>query len=145
MIIREDNLLNIRIFPDDARVLLAALPQASLGRVFVLFPDPWPKRRHHKRRFVSVENLDALARVMKDEAELRIATDDVDYLRWALFHLLEHAAFIWEAERPQGWSERPADWPATRYEEKAELEGKKVAYLRFRRCRRYAEKLAKRG
>ena len=139
------DLRNVRIFPDDARMLLAALPPASLGRVFALFPDPWPKKRHHKRRFVSQENLDALARVMKDGAELRLATDDVGYLRWVLSHLLGHAAFVWEVERPQGWRERPADWPATRYEAKAEREGKKVAYLRFRRRRRSAEKPAKRG
>ncbi|MCE2509453.1 MAG: tRNA (guanosine(46)-N7)-methyltransferase TrmB [Alphaproteobacteria bacterium] len=143
--IETEDLQNIRIFPDDARALLTALPPQSLGRVFILFPDPWPKKRHHKRRFVSTETLDALARVMKEGAELRLATDDAGYLRWMLFHLLGHAAFAWEAKGPGGWRERPADWPATRYEAKATREGRKIAYLRFRRRPGKGEKPAKRG
>ncbi|TMJ72452.1 MAG: tRNA (guanosine(46)-N7)-methyltransferase TrmB, partial [Alphaproteobacteria bacterium] len=79
---------NVRLFTDDARLLLAALPRQSLSRVFILFPDPWPKRRHHKRRLVAPATLDLLAAAMTDSAELRLATDDRDYLAWMLEHTL---------------------------------------------------------
>ena len=109
---------NIRLFTDDARFVMQALPPQSLSRVFVLFPDPWPKTRHHKRRFVQRSNLDVLARLMVPGAELRLATDDPSYLPWMVEHACTHAAFEWLAERPQDWRARPADWPPTRYEEK---------------------------
>jgi tRNA (guanine-N7-)-methyltransferase len=124
---------NIRLYPDDARALLAALPDASVGRVFVLFPDPWPKSRHHRRRFIAPPQLDLLARVMRPGAELRLATDHIDYLRWMLLCLLDHPAFRWCARGPADWRGRPADWPPTRYEEKALEKGLVPAYLRFER------------
>lgn len=123
---------NIRLFTDDARLLIAALPEKSLGRVFVLFPDPWPKTRHHKRRFVQASTLDQLARAMKAGAELRLATDDPSYLPWMVEHASRHPAFEWLAERPGDWRLRPADWPPTRYEQKM-LAGHRPAFLRFRR------------
>lgn len=126
-------LRNVRILVDDARLLIRALPEACLGRVFVLFPDPWPKARHHKRRFVSSEMLTELARVMKKGAELRLATDDVDYLRWMLERAPVHPDFEWLAEGPGDWRERPADWPPTRYEQKAIAAGRTPTFLRFRR------------
>jgi tRNA (guanine-N7-)-methyltransferase len=128
-------LTNIRIFADDARLLLDGLEPGSLGRVFILFPDPWPKRRHHKRRLVAPETLDRLAIVMQPGAELRLATDDPGYLAWMLEHLTAHPAFAWLARRPVDWRERPADWPATRYEEKARAAGRTSAFLRFARRR----------
>ena len=124
-------LANIRIFPDDARVLLDALAPASLDRVFILFPDPWPKTRHHKRRLVSTATLDRLAVLMRPRAELRLATDDRDYLAWILEHATAHPDFEWLARRPADWRERPADWPPTRYEEKARAAGRTPAFLRF--------------
>lgn len=126
----------IRLFRGDARHLLDLLPSQSLDRVFVLFPDPWPKLRHHKRRFVQPETLDRLADVMKDEVELRLATDDMSYARWMLTHLIAHRAFEWLAEGPDDWRSRPPDWPETRYEAKARAAGRKCVYLRFRRCAR---------
>jgi len=120
---------NIRIHEGDAREVVAALPDGSLSRVFILFPDPWPKARHHKRRFVQMELLDALARVMKSGAELRFASDDPGYLAWTLERLMAHPAFEWTAARAQDWLTRPADWPPTRYEAKA-LHGP-PAFLRF--------------
>ncbi|MDE3116479.1 MAG: tRNA (guanosine(46)-N7)-methyltransferase TrmB, partial [Pseudomonadota bacterium] len=99
--------------------IIEALPAASLGRVMILFPDPWPKTRHHKRRFIQSEMLDALARVMTPGAELRFATDDPGYLCWALERLVAHPAFAWTAHRADDWRQRPADWPQTRYEAKA--------------------------
>jgi tRNA (guanine-N7-)-methyltransferase len=121
----------IRIHEGDAREIIAALPDASLGGVFILFPDPWPKTRHHKRRFVQMGMLDALARAMKPDAELRFASDDAGYLAWALERLTAHPAFCWTAKSVLDWTTRPEGWPATRYEMKA-LHGP-PAYLRFRR------------
>ena len=137
--IRDRTLSNIRVFDDDARLLLAALPAASLGRVFILFPDPWPKKRYHKRRLVSPATLGLLAFAMQDGAELRFASDDASYLRWTLAHVLGHGGFEWLAEGPGDWRRRPADWPQTRYEEKAEKAGRRCSFLRFRRRPRGAE------
>jgi tRNA (guanine-N7-)-methyltransferase len=120
---------NIRLYSDDARNIIEALPDASLARVFLLFPDPWPKTRHHKRRFVQMEMLDQLARVMKPGAEFRFASDDAGYLNWTLERLMAHPAFEWTATRAEDWYARTADWPQTRYEAK-ELHGK-PAFLRF--------------
>jgi tRNA (guanine-N7-)-methyltransferase len=131
--IEHGRLHNIKIFADDARLLIAALPQSSIDRVFILFPDPWPKRRHEKRRIISREILDALAVVMTDGAELRLATDDRNYLFWMLERVTDHAAFKWLAGGPSDWSERPEDWPPTRYEEKARAAGRVPVFLRLRR------------
>ena len=124
---------NVRIFPDDARLLLDALPPASIGGVFILFPDPWPKQRHHKRRLVARGTLDRLAGVMQPGAELRLATDDRDYLGWMLEHTTSHPNFAWLARGPADWRERPPDWPPTRYEEKARAAGRTPVFLRFLR------------
>jgi tRNA (guanine-N7-)-methyltransferase len=131
--IEQRRLANIRIFADDARLMMAALPPASVDRVFILFPDPWPKRRQHKRRIVSRATLDALAEIMSDDAELRLATDDADYLCWILERITAHPAFEWLARRPGDWRERPPDWPPTRYEAKARAAGRPPAFLRVRR------------
>lgn len=124
---------NIRVFADDARLLIAALPPASIDRVFILFPDPWPKRRHHKRRIVSRETLDRLAEIMTNGAELRLATDDWNYLCRMLEQVTDHPAFEWLARRPTDWRERPPDWPPTRYEEKARAAGRAPSFLRVKR------------
>ena len=110
---------NVRIYEGDGRDIIAALPDASLSRFFLLFPDPWPKTRHHKRRFLQTEMLDELARVLVPGAELRFATDDKSYLPYALERLAAHPAFEWTAKGPGDWKARPANWPATRYEAKA--------------------------
>ncbi len=126
-------LSNIRILPGDARPLLQCLPEASLDRAFLLFPDPWPKTRHHKRRFVQTSVLDELARVLKDDAEFRVASDIPGYVAWTLERVMPHAAFIWTAESPGDWRKRAPDWPPTRYEQKALRAGRRPAYLKFRR------------
>jgi tRNA (guanine-N7-)-methyltransferase len=110
---------NVRIYEGDGRDIIAALPAASLSRFFLLFPDPWPKTRHHKRRFLQMEMLDELARVLKPGAELRFATDDKSYLPYALERLMAHPAFEWTAKGPRDWKVRPEGWPPTRYEAKA--------------------------
>ena len=130
---------NVRIYDDEARALLAALPAASIGRVFVLFSDPWPKARHAKRRFIATDTLALLARILKDGAELRLATDDPGLLVWSLEQTRACPEFLWPLEGPQDWRSRPADWPATRYEEKARLQGRTSTYLRLVRRPRHLE------
>jgi tRNA (guanine-N7-)-methyltransferase len=128
----EENPLNsVRLYEGDGREIIENLPDASLGRFFLLFPDPWPKTRHHKRRFLQMEMLDQLARVLKPGAELRFASDDKSYLPYALERLMAHPAFHWLATGPADWKVRPADWPPTRYETKA-IKGPPV-FLRFQR------------
>ncbi|MGQ9366360.1 tRNA (guanine(46)-N(7))-methyltransferase TrmB [Azospirillum sp. ST 5-10] len=122
---------NLRVLPDDARPLLDALPDASIGRCFVLFADPWPKKRHWERRFIGPANLAVLSRVLKDGAELRLASDDMGLVRWMLEHTVRHPDFAWTARSAADWRVRPADWPPTRYEEKAIAAGRRPAFLRF--------------
>ncbi|HTT98736.1 MAG TPA: tRNA (guanine(46)-N(7))-methyltransferase TrmB [Rhizomicrobium sp.] len=126
-----DGMPNIRLHEGDARDIIEALPDASIGRFFILFPDPWPKVRHHKRRFIQMEMLDQLARILKPGAELRFATDDRSYLPYALERLMAHPKFAWTAQHIADWISRPADWPQTRYEAKA-IKGPPV-FLRFKR------------
>ena len=124
-------LANIRLHADDARPLLRWLPANSISRVFILFPDPWPKKRHAKRRLVSPSLLELLARVMRSGAELRIATDIGDYARTALLAVTASPAFRWPAASPAGWRVRGADWPGTRYEAKAFREGRRSYFFTF--------------
>jgi tRNA (guanine-N7-)-methyltransferase len=119
---------NLRLFTDDARLLIAALAPQSLARAFILFPDPWPKERHKKRRIVATETLDDLAAAMSDGAELRVATDDADYAQWIEERLIAHPAFA-EMAMPI----RPPDWPATRYENKALAQGRPARLFHYRR------------
>jgi len=132
-LVDSEELANIRIFTDDARLLMDSLPDGSLGRAFILFPDPWPKARHHKRRMVCPGNIAVLSRILKDGAELRIATDHMEYCRWIMAHMLENPDFIWISDQPDDWQTRPGDWPRSRYEIKSLAEGRKSSYLRFRR------------
>jgi tRNA (guanine-N7-)-methyltransferase len=126
-------LKNIRIHDDDARPLIGRLPAASIGRVFLLFSDPWPKRRHHKRRFVNPGTLDALARILKPGGEFRFASDDAGFVRWTLVATLAHAGFHWTAKGPADWRTRPADAIPTRYETKALANHRRCIFLRFER------------
>ncbi|NOT41882.1 MAG: tRNA (guanosine(46)-N7)-methyltransferase TrmB, partial [Alphaproteobacteria bacterium] len=131
--VEQAKLANILLYPDDARDVLPRLPPQSLSSVYVLFPDPWPKLRHHKRRFIQAGTLDELARVLKLGGEVRVATDHADYARWALQHLMADIRFRWTAACAADWRVRPADWPPTRYEQKACKAGRPCVYLRFLR------------
>jgi len=131
--IEADNLSNVRIHADDARPLLRWLPAASIARTFILFPDPWPKKRHHKRRLVSQASLAELARVMRPGGELRIATDVADYAGAILLAVEQQQSFRPTPAGPGVWQERGSDWPPTRYEQKALLEGRRCSYFRFQR------------
>ncbi|MBF9035414.1 tRNA (guanosine(46)-N7)-methyltransferase TrmB [Rhodobacterales bacterium HKCCE2091] len=130
--IRAAGVDNIRIHPGDARDLMDVLPAGSVAKAFLLYPDPWPKARHHRRRFVTQEHLGPLHRVLKPGAEFRVATDIPDYVRQALVEVPK-AGFEWLAEGPRDWREPWGDWLSTRYEQKALREGRVPHYLTFRR------------
>jgi tRNA (guanine-N7-)-methyltransferase len=131
--IEDRKLDNVRLWPGDIRELLPRLPAGALVRAFILYPDPWPKARHHKRRLVAEPLLSELARVLAPGAELRLATDIPDYAAWMLERLTVHPAFAWQARRAADWQLRPDDQPETRYEAKAKAAGRVPAYLRFTR------------
>jgi tRNA (guanine-N7-)-methyltransferase len=124
---------NIRLFAGDAAELLAWAPPRSLGRVDLIHPDPWPKRRHWKRRFVQDATVNAMARVVKSDGEFRFVSDIDDYCAWTLAHLSRSADFVWTAEQASDWRLPWTDYTMTRYGRKAEREGRHAAYLRFRK------------
>ena len=124
---------NIRLFAGDATELLAWIPRHSLVRIDLIHPDPWPKRRHWKRRFVQDATVAAMARALKPDGEFRFVSDIADYCAWTLKHLLRSADFTWTAERAADWRRPWTDYTMTRYGRKAEREGRQAAYLRFRR------------
>lgn len=130
--IRKAKVDNLRVHPGDVRDLFDVLPEASVSRAFLLYPDPWPKARHHRRRFVTPDHLEPLAHVMKPGAIFRVATDIPDYVRQTLEQVPRHG-FDWLAERPADWREPWDDWLSTRYEQKALREDRTPHYLTFRR------------
>jgi tRNA (guanine-N7-)-methyltransferase len=132
-VIEREGLANIRLWDRDATELLPHLPSGSLDTVYLLYPDPWPKRRQRKRRLLSDETLAALARVLRPGGELRFATDIDDYAGWALARALRSPDLAWTAERPDDWRRPWPGWPGTRYEAKALSQGRRPSYLTFRR------------
>ncbi len=122
---------NIRLRAGDARALIEALPPASLSRIFILYPDPWPKRRHNKRRVISADMIGELARAARPGAILRFATDIDDYAGWTLSRFLDSPDFRWTARNADDWRLPWDDWSATRYEAKARAAGRASAYLTF--------------
>jgi tRNA (guanine-N7-)-methyltransferase len=123
---------NVSVYPGDVRDLFDVLPDASVARAFLLYPDPWPKKRHHRRRFVTPEHLQPLARVLQPGAIFRVATDIPDYVRQTLIEVPRHG-FEWLAETADDWRQPWGDWISTRYEQKALREGRTPHYLTFRR------------
>jgi tRNA (guanine-N7-)-methyltransferase len=125
---------NVRLYTDDALKLLEKLPEASLEIAFLLYPDPWPKTRHHKRRFVSAVTLAELARVLRPGGTFHFASDIADYADWTLAHVLGEPRFRFEAGAPGSWHQPFPRWQPTRYEEKARVEGRMLSsYFTFRR------------
>lgn len=116
--VAEQGLANVRIHDGDARELMARMPEGCLARIFVLFPDPWPKARHHKRRLVQPDTVAEFARLLAPGGRLRFASDWADYVDWSLARILVPGTFAWTAERADDWRKPPADHVATRYEEK---------------------------
>lgn len=132
--IQADGLGNVRLHRGDALDVLDRLPDASLSRAFLLHPDPWPKARHAKRRFVNPGPLDLLAAKLAPHAELRIGTDHPVYCRWACMQMAGRRDFAWTATTAADWQTRPEDWPQTRYEAKARRSGHEVWYFSYRRA-----------
>ncbi len=130
-VIADEGLENIAIYQDDARNMLDALPDAALAEIYLLYPDPWPKTRHHKRRFVNAENLAAIHRVLRPDGVFFLVSDITDYIDWSLVHIIGHGGFDWAVAGADDWRVPPADWPGTRYEVKARVAGRKASYLRF--------------
>ena len=112
--IEDQSLDNIRIYPGDARLLLDSLPDQCVTGIFLLYPDPWPKKRHNKRRFVNRENLDQFHRILVPSGFFLFASDIEDYVDWTLFHLSQHGGFTWQAECAEDWRTPPAGWLSTR-------------------------------
>ena len=131
--IEAHNIGNIRLLAGDAAELLAWLPPQSLSRIDLIHPDPWPKRRHWKRRFVQDATIAAMARVIESGGEFRFVSDIDDYAAWTLAHLLRLPDFEWLADRADDWRLPWQGFTKTRYGQKAEREGRKATYLRFRR------------
>lgn len=130
--IRRAGVTNLAVYPGDARDLMDVLPKGAIDRAFLLYPDPWPKARHHRRRFVTPEHLEPLHHVLAPGAILRVATDIPDYVRQTLEEVPK-AGFEWLAERTEDWRAPWDDWISTRYEQKALREGRVPHYLTFRR------------
>ena len=127
---------NVRVYDDDVRHLLKLMAPESLARIFILFPDPWPKSRHHRRRVIREKTILQFAYLLKNGGELRFASDHQGYVSWALRHLLQNDDLSWAARRPVDWYTPPPDWVETRYEQKAKAKGDKPAYIRFERKNR---------
>jgi len=142
-LIEDEGLTNIRIFDDDARKLFPALPDACFAKAFALFTDPWPKKRHHRRRFISDDTLETLVRLLADDGELRLASDHRGYVGWMLEHLTGHKDLAWQARSKRDWTAPPQDWVETRYERKARKRGDKPVYLCFSRIPRGREESGK--
>ena len=130
--IRKAGVTNLAVHPGDARDMMDVLPEASIDKAFLLYPDPWPKARHHRRRFVTEEHLVPLAKCLKVGAEFRVATDIPDYVRQTMEQVPQFG-FEWLAEGPSDWREPWGDWLSTRYEQKAFREGRTAHYMTFRR------------
>ena len=130
--IRDAGVTNLAVHPGDVRDLFDVLPRGSVAKAFLNYPDPWPKKRHHRRRFVTPEYLEPLFAVLRPGAEFRVATDIEDYVRQTLLEVPK-AGFDWTAEGPADWRTPWDDWLSTRYEQKALREGRVPHYLTFRK------------
>jgi tRNA (guanine-N7-)-methyltransferase len=130
--IRDADVDNLRVYPGDARDLFDVIPAGSIAKAFLNYPDPWPKARHHRRRFVTQDHLELLHHVLAPGAEFRVATDIPDSVRQTLQEVPK-AGFEWLAEGPADWRDAWSDWTSTRYEQKALREGRTPHYLTFRR------------
>ena len=124
---------NVRIFPEDARLLFPHIPDSFIDKIYLLFPDPWPKNRHAERRFVNPDNLKEMARILKKGGILQIATDHKVYKRHVLHTMHDCKDFIWTAKTSADWRDEPQDWVETKYQRKAVREGRKPVFFEYQR------------
>lgn len=124
---------NVRVYDDDVRLLFDALPDGAFDKVYLLFPDPWPKTKHAGRRFINPDNLKVLARVLKKDGILQVATDHPVYKRWTLETMRDCADFEWTVKTSDDWRNPPQDWHETKYQRKAIREGRRPVFFEFRR------------
>ncbi len=122
---------NVSLEMQDARLVLARFADASIDQIFILYPDPWPKRRHWKRRIITPDFVSELARLLRPGGQLRFVSDIAHYQQWALLRILQHGAFAWQAKTCRDWQEAPSDHCTTKYEQKAFREKRRPAYLQF--------------
>ena len=127
--LEDDKLDNVRIFKGDFRILAEQLPNDLFSKVFVLFPDPWPKKKQNKRRIISHETLDLLIKLAKNKADMRIATDHVDYAKWIAAHITSHKGITWQASCKADWQTQPTDHIETKYQKKALNEGRNPVFF----------------
>ena len=132
--IQTRQLSNIRIWDDDVRLILPALPVAGLSQVFIMFPDPWPKKRHAARRILQPEMMNVLAQLIRPSGQLVLASDDPTAKGWLLQTAMSHPQFCWTARRPADWRQRMPHMPATRYMAKAEQASRQPSWFIFERC-----------
>lgn len=124
---------NIRVWDDDVRLLFSKIPDNFVDKVFVLFPDPWPKKRHASRRFINPDNLKEIARILKKDGILRVATDHKVYKGWTLRQMAADKNFVWTAKCGNDWKHEPSDWVQTKYQRKAIREGRRPVFLDYKR------------
>jgi tRNA (guanine-N7-)-methyltransferase len=132
--IKEQELKNIKVLMDDAMMLIRSLKDNCVDGIYILNPDPWPKKRHHKRRIINHQNLDEIARVLKPKGKLILTTDVDDLAEWMITHTSSHPSFKWRAEKADDWRTPPENWIKTRYEIKGEKAGRKQTYLLFNKA-----------
>lgn len=124
-------LSNLKIFTSDIRLLLAEIPDSIFNKIYILFPDPWPKSKHHKRRIINQQFLHILSQKIKNNGQLIIATDHDSYKIWIMSHIMSHQDFSWQANQAGDWQNFPQNWTYTKYQNKAQKEGRNSVYLEF--------------
>tara|TARA_Y100001970_G_scaffold287864_1_gene413578 strand:+ start:2408 stop:3124 length:717 start_codon:yes stop_codon:yes gene_type:complete len=129
--ISKNNLKNIKFFPGDITKIFHLLPHNAFDSIYILFPDPWPKSRHHKRRIIQKEIIDIFSKLLINNGILWFASDDREYCRFALLHFQNHPSFKWAAEKREDWLKKPIIWADTRYEIKAKKRGISPIFLKF--------------
>ncbi len=129
--LNQESIANIRIFKSDVRILLKDLEDKIFDQINILFPDPWPKSKHYKRRLINADFLNILSKKIKKTGKLIIATDHESYKEWIMNLMISHDNFIWSANTPKDWEEFPDDWTYTKYQKKAQKAGRQSAYLEF--------------
>lgn len=132
-LVADDDVKNLRIWNEIMQPLVAALPDASIDRVYLLNSDPWPKKRHHRRRVIQTDTLKALSRVLKPDGLLIMTTDHATLAEWMLEHALREPTLEWTARNANDWQNPPAGWLTTRYEKKGGVAGRQQVYLTFRK------------